>query len=151
MGRIIQSFRLGRDEGKDPFDKRDAATQSLMFVYLTGRGEYSYLFEAALVNEVIGEAGASIPMGYTELWVIQWLKSVHPISGGPRVRSVRGGSPLRQERVTEGRSYLVIARDGRYWGWSGRLEQAATVAQKISSEHGIALAIGLLKANVTWH
>jgi len=89
MGRIIQKFKLGRDESKDPFEKHDTTAQSLMFIYLTGRGEYSYLFEAASVNEVIEEAGATIPMGYTQLWIIQWLKSVHPMSGDRKVRRAR--------------------------------------------------------------
>ena len=104
MGRIIQSFRLGRDEGEDPFDKRDTTAQSLMFIYLTGRGEYSYLFEAASVSEVIEEAGATIPMGYTQLWIIRWLKSIHPMSGGRKERRARAGSALRQERAIAGQS-----------------------------------------------
>jgi len=151
MGRIIQKFKLGRDESKDPFEIHDTTAQSLMFIYLTGRGEYSYLFEAASVNEVIEEAGATIPMGYTQLWIIQWLKSVHPMSGDRKVRRARAGSPLRQERAIAGQSYLAIARDGRYWGWSESLERAASAAQKISNNQGIALAIGLLKADESWH
>src|SRR5574341_1026602 len=92
MGRIIQGFTLGSDQARDPFENHDTTAQALMFIYLSGRGEYSHLFPAVSVNDVIEAAGAAIPMGYTQLWIIQWLASVHPISGEDNVQRTRGGS-----------------------------------------------------------
>jgi hypothetical protein len=82
MRHRIQHFRLGLEQRRDPFDQnQDLAGQKHLFLYLTGRGEFSYLFPETMEKEIINEAEQTIPVGYTQLWILEWITAIRPESG----------------------------------------------------------------------
>ncbi len=153
MFRRIQGFRLGLEQRRDPFDQhQDITGQNYLFLYLTGRGEYSYLFPNATENSVIDEAERSIPMGYTQIWILEWINSIRP-NPGKKIRPFqrRAAQDLRPGGVQEGRSYVLIAENGQCLGCTEKLHGAIGAAKLIAIEKQVRIAVGLLKANVTWH
>ena len=79
---FVQGFRFGLEARLNPFDvHEDLAGRKHLFLYVTGRGELSYLFPDAPESDIIGEAERCIPMGYTQIWILEWVVSVRPEPG----------------------------------------------------------------------
>lgn len=136
--------------GMVPVETDGLGPQPAMFVYLTGRGEHSHLFPRIPVSDVVDEAAKTIPMGYTQLWVIGWLTAVGPSSRGRRTHR-RPAASLSHERVVGGASHLVLSEAGHYLGWSDTRGGAVRAARAIAHEQRVRLAVGLLVADVGWH
>ncbi len=77
MFRAIPGFRLGLEHRRNPFDQHpDIVGQHYLFVYVTGRGEYSYVFPPTTENDIIDAAEHAIPMGYTQRWILEWVNAM---------------------------------------------------------------------------
>jgi hypothetical protein len=103
-------------------------------------------------NDILDAAAQSIPMGYTQLWVLEWINAVRPELGKkitPFQR--RAVHTLRQERVQEGCSYVLIGEHGQCFGGTAKVSAALGASKAIASERGVRVAVGFLTANVTWH
>jgi len=153
----VRDFSLGLKWRKDPFAPNDDISgQTFLFIYVTGRGEYSYLFPDMAEGDIITEANHTIPMGYTQIWILQWIMSVRPQSGKIKRKKVKpfqrhAVEDLRQGGVQERQSYVLLGEDGLCLGWSDKLRSAEGAAKLIAEEKKVCVAIGLLRANITWH
>lgn len=150
---FVQGFRLGLDARRNPFDAHwDIAGRGHLFIYLTGRGELSYLFPDAPESDIIGEVERCIPMGYTQIWILRWMVSVRPEPGKKtKPFDRRAAQDLAQAGIREGRSYVLIGENSRCFGHTEKLHCATGAAGVLAAENSVRIAIGLLKANVTWH
>lgn len=150
---FIQGFRLGLDARRSPFDEhRDISGRKHLFLYLTGRGELSDLFPVAPESDIIDEAERCIPMGYTQIWILQWVASVRPEpekTTKPFQR--RAAQELAQTGIREGHSYVLIGEHSRCFGHTEKLHAARRAAEALAAENSVRIAIGLPKANLTWH
>lgn len=153
MSCLIPDFPLGRAQKMSPFDAHeDIATQTCLFLYLTGRGQYSYLFADTPGLLAVNEAERTIPMGYTQLWVLSWTTSIQPMyrkKSKPSQR--RAVQTVARNRTLEGRSYVLIGENGMHFGSTEKLHTAVAAARLLAVEKRIRIVIALLKANVTWH
>lgn len=152
MPEFIENFRFCQEANRDPFDENDdIKAENYQFLYLTGRGQCSRLFPETKGDIMVAEAERCIPMGYTQIWVIQWARSINP--GATKIKSSqrRAAQNLRKDRIQEQRSWVLLGEDGVYLGWSDKLHSAVEAAGVISAEKRIRIAIGLLKADITWH
>lgn len=153
MFRRIQGFRLGLEAQRSPFDQEhDIVGQHYLFIYLTGRGEYSYLFPHTTESNVIDEAARSIPMGSTQIWILTWMTALRPEPGKKITPSQRRAAQnLKLDRVEEGSAYVLIGETGQCFGCTERLQAALGASRLIAVERSVRIAIGLLQANVPWH
>lgn len=153
----VQDFSLGLEWRKDPFDPNDDISgRTFLFIYVTGRGEYSYLFPDMADNDIIVEANHTIPMGYTQIWILEWVMSVRPQAGKIKRKKAqpfqrRAVESLRQGGAQERRSYVLLGEEGLCFGWSDKLHSAEGAAKLIAEEKKLRVVIGLLRANITWH
>lgn len=149
----VEGFQPGLDGRRDPFDQHpDLARSTLLFIYLTGRGQFSYLIEGMTEHEIIREAERTIPMGYTQIWVLQWASAVRPEYGREASAEERQATgELRQDRPREDHSYVLLGENARNFGWTGGVEAATRAARAIAAKERVRVAIGLLKNDVTWH
>lgn len=153
MFRRIQGFRLGLEQASNPFDPHpELIGQHYLFLYLTGRGEYSYVFPPLAESDIIEAAAHSIPMGYTQIWILEWINAVRP---EPRKKikpfQRRATQHLKPERFQEGHSYVLIGENARCFGGAETLPAALGASKVLAVESAVRIVIGLLKANVTWH
>ena len=153
MFRRIQGFRFGLEQARNPFDPHpELSGQHDLFLYLTGRGEYSYVFPPMAESDIIEAAAQSIPMGYTQIWILEWINAVRP---EPRKKikpfQRRATHHLRPERFQEGHSYILLGENARCFGGAETLPAALGASKVIAVESAVRIAIGLLKATVMWH
>lgn len=157
MFRPIKDFSLGLDGRKDPFEPNDDLADAVfLFIYMTGRGEYSYLFPDMSENDIVAEADRTIPMGYTQLLILEWIKSVRPRyqrNKGKKVRPSqrRAAEELSQGGAQEGQAFVLLTENGLCLGWSPKLQLAESAALAIAEERKSRIVIALLRANITWH
>lgn len=155
MFRLIPDFSFGLVERRNPFDRRDGSEETLLFLYVTGRGEFSYLFEVMSEHVILSEAEKSIPRGYTQLWLLERILAVQPSSKTERqgIRSShrRAVEALRRDAVQAGLSYVLLAENGHNLGWSPRLPAAENAARAIVAGNHGRIVIALLRADITWH
>jgi len=153
MFRRIQGLRLGLEQRRNPFEQHpDIVGQHYLFLYLTGRGEYSYVFPQTTESHIIEAAAQSIPMGYTQLWILEWVRAIRPELGQKiKPSQRRAAQHLRQDRVQEGYSYVLIGENAQCFGGTEKLHTAIGASRSIAVERQVRIALGLLKANVTWH
>jgi hypothetical protein len=153
MFRRIQGFRLGLDHCRNPFEPHpEIVGQHYLFLYLTGRGEYSYLFPPTAEHVILDAASQSIPMGYTQLWILERITAMRPALGKNMKPSQRRAvHTLRQDRVQEGHSYVLIGEHGQYFGGTDKLSAALGASKAMAAERAVRIAVGFLTANVTWH
>jgi hypothetical protein len=153
MFHYIQGFRPGLESRMDPFEQHpDSAGRRYRFIYLTGRGTYSYLFPSMPENDIVAEAEAAIPMGYTQIWILEWIAAIRPESGKKIQPSQRRAAQnLRLNGVLEGRSHILIGENGQCFGCTEKLQAAIGASRLLAVEKHIRIAIGLLAANITWH
>jgi hypothetical protein len=107
-------------------------------------------------DDIIAEAEHTIPMGYTQLWILEWVMSVRPRAGKLKRKKVkpsqrRAAENLRQDGLQERNSYVLLGKNGRCFGWSDNPHSAVGAAKLIAEEGMVRVAIGLLQANITWH
>jgi hypothetical protein len=153
MFRRIQGFRLGLEHCRNPFDPHpDIVGQHYLFLYLTGRGEYSYVFPPTTERDILDAAAHSIPMGYTQIWILEWVNAVRP-EPGKRLKPSqrRAAHTLRRDGVQEGRSYVLLSENAQCFGSAETLQAALGASKALAIEHTVRIAVGFLKANVTWH
>ena len=150
---FVQGFRFGLEARLNPFDvHEDLAGRKHLFLYVTGRGELSYLFPDAPESDIIGEAERCIPMGYTQIWILEWVVSVRPEPGKKtKSHQRRAAQELAQGGIREGHSYVLIGEHSRCFGHTEKLHAAKGAAEALAAENSVRIAIGLLKANMTWH
>ena len=154
---LVRDFSLGLEWRKDPFDPNDdISSRAFLFIYLTGRGEYSYLFPEMAEDDIIIEADRTIPTGYTQIWILEWIRAVRPQSGKIKREKVkpfqrRAVENLRQSGAQERQSYVLLGENGLCFGWSDKLHSAEGAAKLIAEEKKLRVVIGLLRADITWH
>src|SRR5687767_5887952 len=115
MFRRIPGFPLGLKHCRNPFDPHpDIMGQHYLFLYLTGRGEYSSVFPPTPEHDILDAAAHAIPMGSTQLWILEWITAMQP-ERGKKLKSVqrRAVQTLRQDQMQEGRSYVLIGEHGQ--------------------------------------
>jgi hypothetical protein len=153
MFRPIQGFRLGLDHCRNPFDQHaDIVGQHHLFIYLTGRGAYSYIFPPTAESDILDAAAHCIPMGYTQIWVLEWINAVRPTLGKPpRPSQRRAAQQLRLDRMQEGHTYVLIGENAQCFGGTERLPWALGASRWLAAERAMRIAVGLLTANITWH
>jgi hypothetical protein len=132
MFRRMQGLRLGLEHRRSPFIRHpDIVGEHHLFIYLTGRGEYSYLFPQTTESDIIDTAAQSIPVGYTQLWILEWINAVQPeptkklrpfqvkgsmmIAALPRIAHSLTGVPAAEPYA----SCLCHTRKGDATLWSG--------------------------------
>jgi len=149
----IQDFPFGVEERLDPFDRHpELAGRRYLFIHLTGRGEFSYLFSYRSENEIIDAAAGSIPMGYTQIDILEWCDSIGPNPGHkPKSWQRRAAENLRRDRGAEGRAWLLVGDNSQTFGWTDSLHLAEGAAAVIATQRRIRIAIALLRASVSWH
>jgi len=150
---FLEKFRLGQDRRCDPFEPHeDLAGQLQLFVYVTSRGGFSYLFPDCNDNEVIDAAESSIPVGYTQIWILEWITALRPKPAREvKASERRAAGDLKLHGAREGRSYILIAENGRCFGIADTLHRARAAAVAIGTQERVRIAVGRLKADVTWH
>jgi hypothetical protein len=150
--RRVEGFPLGVDARLDPFDAHpELAGRGFMFIYLTGRGESSYLFPPVPFGEVVRLAEGAVPMGYTQLWVLQWEAAVRPGRGrtiGPGRR--RAAQAVAGTRARE-RAFVLLGERAGHVGTAATLPQAVSAARVLAVEQRARIALALLVVDVTWH
>jgi hypothetical protein len=153
MFRRIPGLQLGLEHCRSPFDPHpDLVGQHYLFIYLTGRGEYIYLFPLMPEHDILDAAAQAIPMGYTQIWILEWVNAVRLELGKKLKPSQRRAAyMLRQDQIQERRSYVLIGEQGQCFGGTDKRQAALGAAKAIASERRIRIAVGLLTANVTWH
>ena len=152
MLRRVEGFPLGADARLDPFDAHpDLAGQGYMFIYLTGRGECSYLFPPIPRGNVVRVAEETVPMGYTQLWILQWEAALRP----ERRRAIRPAQRRAARAVAETRpgerSFVLLGERTGAVGAAETLRAATAAARVIAVEARAQIVVGLLVADVTWH
>ncbi|MBI2428106.1 MAG: hypothetical protein HYV29_04805 [Ignavibacteriales bacterium] len=153
MASYIEHFSFGRDERLNPFSVNgDITSGSHQFIYLTGRGQCSYLFPRRSVEEIVREAEKTIPAGYTQLWILEWITSVLP-SAERKIKSSQNRSKenLKSERVIADHSYILLGDDKGSLGWTDNVQAANDAAKALASEMNLRIAVALLKGDLTWH
>jgi hypothetical protein len=153
MFRPIQGLRLGLEDRRNPFDPHpDLVGQHYLFLYLTGRGEYSYIFPPTTQNDILDAAAQAIPMGYTQLWILEWINAMRPEPGKQRMPFQRRAvHHLRQDQVQEGHSYVLIGEHGQCFGFTNTWHTATGASKAIAVASTSRIVVGFLKANITWH
>jgi hypothetical protein len=136
MFRRIPGFRFGLDNRRSPFDQHaDIVAQHYLFIYLTGRGEYSYLFPHTTESDIIDAAEQSIPMGYTQIWILEWINAIRPESvKKTKPFQRRAAQNLRRDRVQEGHSYVLIGENAQCFGCTDTLQAALGASKSIAIE-----------------
>jgi hypothetical protein len=153
MFRHMQGLQLGLDHRRSPFDLHpEMVGQHYVLLYLTGRGEYSSLFPPMLEHDTLDAAAHAIPMGSTQLWILEWINAMRP-EPGKKLKPFqrRAVHTLRQERVQEGHSYVLIGENGQGFGGTEKMQAALGASKAIAVERVVRIAVGFLAANVTWH
>ncbi len=152
MFRRIQGLILGLDERRNPFDPQsDIANHGYLFLYVTGRGEYSYLFAPMEEEEILRAADEAVPMGYAQLMVLEWVQAFHPAPGvGIKPSERRAGQDLSLKAAREGRSYALIGENGEWFGCAEKLPTAMSAARSIAAEKRVRVALGLVKSSLAW-
>lgn len=153
MQSSIPGFPLGLEEKRDPFAVAAAPVGAgLCFVYLTGRRTSSWLFPACPPEQILDEADQAIPMGYTQLWILEWrgavASSLHKKAKPAAQRAVEA---LHQEAVQAGASWPLLGENGAYFGWAESAATALAAAQVLAARHRTRIAVGRLLADVAWH
>jgi hypothetical protein len=153
MFRRIPGFPLGLAPPRNPFDPPpDLVGQHYLFLYLTGRGEYSYVFPPTPEHDILDAAAHAIPMGSTQIWILEWVNAVRPELGKKLKPSQRRTvHTLRQDQMQEGHSYVLIGENGQCFGGTEKVSAALGASKAIASERTVRIAVGFLTANVTWH
>ncbi len=153
MYRRIQGLQLGLEERRSPFEPNpDIDGRRYLFLYLTGRGEYSYLFPPTTESHIMDAAAQSIPMGYTQIWILEWIRAVRPELGQKTTPSQRRAAQhLSQDGTRAGYSYVLIGESAQYLGGTENLHTAIEASRLLVLEKRVRIALGLLKASVTWH
>jgi hypothetical protein len=153
MFRPIPGLRLGQEDRRNPFDPHpDLVGQHYLFLYLTGRGEYSYLFPPMPGNDILDAAAQAIPMGYTQLWILEWVSAIRPELGKKmKPFQRRAVHYLRQNQVQEGHAYVLLGEHGQCFGGTAKVSAALGASKAIASERILRIVVGFLTANITWH
>ena len=153
MFRCIQGLQLGLEQGRNPFEPHpDLVGQHYLFLYLTGRGEYSYLFPQMSEDHIINAAAQAIPLGYTQVWILAWVRAMRPEPGQKiRPSQRRAVQHLSQASVQEGHSYVLIGEHGQCFGCTEKLSTAIGASKLLTVARQVRIALGLLQMNVTWH
>jgi hypothetical protein len=153
MFRRIQGLQLGLEQCRNPFEPHpDLAGQHYLFLYLTGRGEYSYLFPQMTEGHIINAAAQAIPLGYTQIWILEWVRAMRPKPGQKiRPSQRRAVQHLSQASVQEGHSYVLIGEHGQCFGCTENLSTAIGASKLLNVARQVRIALGLLQMNVTWH
>jgi hypothetical protein len=152
MLRRIESFGLGRDRRLDPFDERTGGPRErLWFAYLAGRGECSFLFTPASVDEVV-EAARSVPIGRTDLWVLERVAVTRP-RRRTRARPAdrRAAQTLDNGAPNAARPHVLIGERGQSFGTAAQARIALAAARALADEHDVRIVVARLVENVPWH
>jgi hypothetical protein len=103
-------------------------------------------------NDLLDAAAQAIPMGYTQLWILEWVSAIRPELGTKsKPFQRRAVHTLRQEQVQEGHSYVLLGEHGQCFGGTAKVSAALGASKAIASERSLRIAVGFLTANVTWH
>jgi hypothetical protein len=153
MFRRIPGFPRGLEQGRNPFDPHPAIVgQHYLFLYLTGRGEYSYVFPPMTEHDILNAAAQSIPMGSTQLWILEWVNAIQPELGKKmKPFQRRAAHTLLQDQMQEGRSYVLIGEHGQCFGGTEQMQTALGASKAIAVDRAVRIAVGFLIANVPWH
>jgi hypothetical protein len=112
----------------------------------------SYLLPHTTERNIIDAAAHAILMGYTQIWILEWVNAMRPEPGKKLTPSQRRAAQhLRQDSVQEGHSYVLIGENGQCFGWTEKWHAALEASKLLAVESTGRITIGLLKANVTWH
>jgi hypothetical protein len=124
MSRCIPGLRLGLDYRRSPFDPHpERVGQHGLCLYRTGRGEYSYLSPLMPEHDILDAAAQSIPMGSPQRWILEWVNAVRPERGKQMKPSQRRAAhTLRQDRVQERHSDVLIGEHGQCFGSTGHCQ-----------------------------
>lgn len=143
----IPEFTYGQEARRDPF--APGAGEGV-FLHLTGRGQTSYLI-AAEQEPGLNAALDAIPMGYTQIWVIEWAGAAGPAEGTLPAPVRRAAGRLCQDRPRQGESWVLIGERGGCLGWCRDRITALEAARAVSDEKKVRIAVGLLRLDITWH
>jgi hypothetical protein len=147
----LDGFPLGDDARRDPFDAPRLDGMPEWFVYVSGRGQGSWLFPAMDITHIEAAAAATVPMGYTDLWVLERLAVVPPPRRvAPGDRRAAGKSRLAgSARRPDAR--VLLREDGRCLGWAPTPATALRAARGLAVAHQQRILIGRLIADLPWH
>jgi hypothetical protein len=92
-------------------------------------------------------------MGSTQLWILEWVNAVQPKLVKKKIKPFQrhAAHTLRQDQMQEGVSYVLIEENGQCFGGTEQTQAALGASKAIAVERVVRIAVGLLKANVTWH
>jgi hypothetical protein len=84
--------------------------------------------------------------------MLEWINAIRP-ELGKKLKSFqrRALHRLRQDRMQEGHSYVLIGEHGQCFGGTETVQTALGASKAIAVERSVCIAVGFLRANVTWH
>jgi hypothetical protein len=103
-------------------------------------------------GNIIDAAAQAIPLGYTQLWILEWMRAIRPELGQKITPSQRRAAQhLSQASVQEGHSYVLIGENGQCFGCTEKLPTAIGASRLLAVARQVRIALGSLQMNVTWH
>ena len=150
---LIPNFTLGMEQRLNPFNHGfDPENKTFMFIHLTGRGGFSYLFPEISEQAIVAEAERTIPMGYTQIWVLEWIKAVQPdFAKKTRPAQRRSVEKIGHGTVRENISFVLFGENGICFGSTDSIHTAREAAGFLAVEKKTRIVIGLLRVNISWH